>query len=329
MARTQPSSTHPGAAQGTRSRETPVEHYYGLPAVKPSMYGWMVALYIFAGGLAGGVQIIATAVDLTGGPEASAVVTTGRVLALLGAVVGGILLIADLQTKQRFFNMLRIFRATSPMSIGTYVLMAFGLFSTLAVAGEILGMAMLATLCGAVAAVFGLAMVTYTAPLLSATSTPLWAAAPRLLACRFAASSLATGAAALVIAAWVAGYGVEEQQRLAGALSLIAALAVAVDLAAALVGEKQYRDAGLGRALRKPPWGPLHLGGALLAGSAVPLGLYVADFVLSPGAGLLALGASLLVLGGGVVMRAAIMFMGNESAKRPEDYLQYAGGGAR
>ncbi len=323
MARTESTGSDPEAEAGVRPPEAPMENYYGLPAVKPSMYGWMVALYIFAGGLAGGAQIIATIVDLTGVPQGSLVVTTGRVLALLGAAAGGILLIADLQTKQRFYNMLRIFRATSPMSIGTYVLLAFGFFSALAVVGELLGMPLLAAICGALAAIVGLAMVTYTAPLLAATSTPLWAAAPRLLACRFAASALATGAAALVIAAWAA-----EQPRLAGALSLIAALAVGVDFAAALVSEKRYRDLGLGRAPRKPPWGPVHLGGALLAGAAVPLVLYIADVLQSPGAGLPALAASLLVLGGGVAMRAAVMFMGNESAKQPEDYLRYAGGGA-
>ena len=34
----------------------------------------------------------------------------GRVIALAGAVLGGILLIVDLHTKRRFYNMLRIFR---------------------------------------------------------------------------------------------------------------------------------------------------------------------------------------------------------------------------
>lgn len=321
MARTESSSSNPNAGATTDWPEAPTESYYGLPAVKPSMYGWIVALYMFCGGLAGGAQILATIVDLTGVPGGSLVVTTGRVLALLGAVAGGILLIADLQTKQRFFNMLRIFRATSPMSIGTYVLMAFGFFSLLALVGEMFSAPLLTTMSGFVAAIFGLSMVTYTAPLLSATSTPLWAAVPRLLACRFAASALATGAAALMIAAWAAA-----QPSLAGALLLIAALAVAVDLAAGLVSEKRYRDLGLGRAPRKAPWGPVHIGGALVAGAALPLVLYIADVVQSPGAGGLALAASMLVLGGGVAMRAAVMFMGNESAKEPDDYLRYAGG---
>lgn len=324
MASTESTHSISGADAGTTASEAPLESYYGLPAVKPSMYGWLVALYIFCGGLAGGAQIIATAVDLTGVPAGSMAVTTGRVIALLGAIAGGILLIADLQTKQRFYNMLRIFRPTSPMSIGTYVLMGFGFFSLLAVGGEIFSAPLLATLCGAVAAVFGLSMTTYTAALLSATSTPLWAAAPRLLAVRFAASALATGAAALVIAAWAAG-----QPRLAGALSLIAALAAGADIASALLSEKRYADMGLRRPLRKHPWGPIHLGGALVAGTAVPLLLYIADLVHSPGAGLAAVGASLLLIAGGALMRAAVMFMGNESARQPEDYLRYARGGAQ
>ena len=47
------------------------------------------------------------------------------------------------------------------------------------------------------AAMAGAGLSTYTASLLSATSTPLWAAAPRSLAVRFGASSVAAGAASL------------------------------------------------------------------------------------------------------------------------------------
>ena len=107
----------------------PIPTYYERPALKPSLYGWTVALYIFIGGLAGAAQIIATAIDLLGLPGSATLVLVGRCIALAGAIIGGILLIVDLDTKQRFYNMLRIFRATSPMSIGTYVLMSFGFWS--------------------------------------------------------------------------------------------------------------------------------------------------------------------------------------------------------
>src|SRR5919106_5627203 len=35
--------------------------YYGRPAIRPSLYGWIVAAYIYVGGLAAGLQIVVTA----------------------------------------------------------------------------------------------------------------------------------------------------------------------------------------------------------------------------------------------------------------------------
>ena len=129
----------PQRTDGPARSSEPIPTYYGRPALKPSLYGWLVALYIFIGGLAGAAQIIATIIDFLSVPDAAGVVLCGRVVALAGAVIGGFLLIADLHTKQRFFNMLRIFRPTSPMSIGTYVLMSFGLWSLAALVCEFFG----------------------------------------------------------------------------------------------------------------------------------------------------------------------------------------------
>ena len=54
-----------------------------------------------------------------------------------GSVVGAALLIIDLHTPTRFYNMLRIFRPTSPMSIGSYVLTSFGALSALLAAAQL------------------------------------------------------------------------------------------------------------------------------------------------------------------------------------------------
>jgi len=98
-ASTQPASPQfPIPASGAE----PIPTYHGRPAVKPSLYGWTVAFYIFIGGLAGAAQIIATAADLLGA-RGGAVVLAGRVIALAGAVLSGILLIVDLHTKRRFY----------------------------------------------------------------------------------------------------------------------------------------------------------------------------------------------------------------------------------
>jgi hypothetical protein len=175
--------------------------YYGRPAIKASPYGWLVATYIFIGALAAGLQIVVTAAELLGISGSADVSLIGRAIALGGAILGGILLVAELHTKQRFYNMLRIFRPTSPMSIGTYVLIGFGFWSLIAFLGQLFGVAPLGSVCGCLAAATGWWMTSYTAALLSATATPLWAAVPKLLAIRFASSAIATGAAAASLVA--------------------------------------------------------------------------------------------------------------------------------
>src|SRR5699024_1609157 len=127
----------------------------------------------------------------------------GRYHSLLSALVSAPLLIWDLQTPRRVYHVLRSFRVTSPLSFGSYRLSGFGVVSWFTAVGQWtadrrvrLG-GHLAHLAQWPAALMGAGMSCYTGALLSATSNPLWAAAPRLLAARLAASSLAMGAASL------------------------------------------------------------------------------------------------------------------------------------
>src|SRR4051794_6691536 len=113
------------------------ETYYGLPAVKASHYGWLIATYFFVGGLSGAAQILAAIADLKGRGRPSAVARAGRYLALAGSVISPVLLIADLHTPQRWYNMMRIFRPTSAMSIGSWTLTAFGTASGLTAAAQL------------------------------------------------------------------------------------------------------------------------------------------------------------------------------------------------
>ncbi|HYX62875.1 MAG TPA: NrfD/PsrC family molybdoenzyme membrane anchor subunit, partial [Burkholderiales bacterium] len=169
------------------------ESYYGRPAVKPSVYGWKVALYTFLGGLAGAVQMIVSLADLANERRHRDLVKQGRVIAAAnGVLIGPALLIADLHTPQRWYNMLRIFRRTSPMSIGSYVLTAFGAFSAASLTP-------LKSLFQIPAAIAGAGMASYTPALLAATATPLWSAAPRALGAEFSTGAFASGAAALIL----------------------------------------------------------------------------------------------------------------------------------
>src|SRR5690606_23709492 len=128
-------------------------------------------------------------------------------------------------------NMLRIFRRTSPMSFGSYLLMGFAAFTLLSVALQLAtDLALVATpprwvelVVQLPAAAVGLMLVTYTAPLLSATSTPLWAHSPGLLAGSFAGFSMTAGAAALCL--WGLAFGGSQWD---AAFEMVALFAVGV-----------------------------------------------------------------------------------------------------
>jgi formate-dependent nitrite reductase membrane component NrfD len=299
-----------------------VPTYHDRPALKPSLYGWTVALYIFVGGLAGGAQILATAADLLQLRDAGGVILGGRALALAGAIIGAGLLILDLHTKQRFYNMLRIFRPTSPMSIGTYVLIGFGFWSLVALVSQLFGPRWLTLAAGCLGAIAGWLMTSYTASLLAATSTPLWAAAPRLLAVRFAASAIASGAAALCLIGLALG------SPPARALAAVAIATLAVELVAAIAAQIVYGRARVAGPLREAPWGALHLVAVGLLGDALAIALFLLGAALH-GSGVYFLVASLLALAGSFIMRATILLAGNESAQRPRDYFRFAAASPR
>lgn len=254
-------------------------------------------------------------------PGSSVVALLGRGIALAGVILGGILLIADLHTKRRFYNMLRIFRVTSPMSIGTYVLMSFGFWTLAAFLLQLVEVATLATICCILASVSGWGMAAYTAALLSATSTPLWAAMPRLLGVQFASSAVATGAATACLLAILATPVLE----LARAFGNIAALALITQLVAAVASWRTSTRLSIDGPLQARPWRQLAIGGVGVVGIAVPIVLYfMANF--AGGVGVLCFLASLCVLGGGLLMRGVVLLCGNESAKRPMDYFRLARG---
>jgi hypothetical protein len=299
-------------------RADDIPTYYGHSAVKPSLYGWMVAIYIYISGLAAGLQVVVTAAELLSLPGNYWVALIGRAIALALIIVGALLLIADLHTKQRFFNMLRIFRPTSPMSFGTYLLLASGLWGLIAVIGQACGVILLGKVCGSLAAVTGWWLCTYTAALQSATATPLWAGSYKLLAMRYAAGAMSTGAAAACLVA----LGVAPGFSMALAFGNFAALALLVEFIASRGSARILKRIGAYGPLQEPPWGPVNIIGVQLFGLVIAFALFIAANFFATFALLLA--GSILALVGGLLMRAVIMFTGNESAQRPRDYFRFA-----
>ena len=97
--------------------------YYGRPVVKPSPWENDIPAYLFLGGLAAGSSLLGAGADLTGRP---ALRTTGRIGALAGISLSMVALVHDLGKPSRFVNMLRVAKPTSPMSVGTWILTAYG-----------------------------------------------------------------------------------------------------------------------------------------------------------------------------------------------------------
>ena len=304
--------------------------YYGQPSLKASLWGWLVSAYIFVAGLGGASQIIAASADLAGSRALAPIVRRGRYIAFGAVLVGGPLLIIDLHTPRRFYNMLRIFRKTSPMSIGTWVLMSFGSASAALAAVQFAkdrGYApgrrseIAITLLQVAAALAGMPMTTYTGALLSATSTPLWAAAPRRIAAAFGTSAIASGAAALRLGEQPAGAD-DGGRRV---LCRIGFVAGAVELALLLSLRQRFREQGVDGVFRETGWGLAYDLGAVGIGVVAPV-LHDAPSVArrepapKPSPAIV-----FAILAGGFLLRHILLRAGNISAKRPADYFRFAG----
>jgi protein NrfD len=290
--------------------------YYGREQVKAAPFNnWLVGGYIFLAGLSGGAALISTILDLVRGDAGARVVRRGRLLSLLGPMVGSFGLIVDLHTPKRFYNMLRVFKITSPMSIGSWILIAFGGCSVLTSAAEMLGLRGMARAAQVPLAATGAGLGTYTASLLSATSTPLWAAAPCGTAVRFAGSSVAAGAAAMALG--------EGRTRLGRDLDKIALAALTVELAATLAADEAYRRTGVNAAFRTPS-GRIERIGATVLGNAVPIGLFALSLMGRQRSPVLSGLAAALALTGSATMRISFMATGDESARRPEISMRFA-----
>jgi hypothetical protein len=191
--------------------------YYGRPVLKEPVWTWEIPVYFFAGGLAGASAGLAFGASVTGNTRLARSAWTA---AFAGIAVSPPLLISDLGKPSRFFNMLRVFKVTSPMSVGSWLLTAAGGAITLAAAHEVLGVGprRLGRGAGAAAALLGLPVCTYTGALVANTSVPVWHEARHGLPLMFGGSALASAGAMAAVATPVAHARPARRLALAGAL---------------------------------------------------------------------------------------------------------------
>src|SRR3954453_5128382 len=163
------------------------------PMMKPPVWTWEIPLYFWFGGIAAGSSFVALACDLAGDHRSARI---ARGVALGALMPSPPLLIMDLGRPGRFYNMLRIFKPRSPMSMGAWALTAFGGLASAAVGADLIGRDREARVLGGANAVVGGYLGSYTGVLLASTAVPVWARSRLFLGPIFVATATATGAAA-------------------------------------------------------------------------------------------------------------------------------------
>jgi protein NrfD len=304
------------------------ETYYDQPSLKPAHWDWTVSTYIYLAGLGGAAQSLAALAQSVDRRQFAGMIRNARHLGTATAAVGAALLVLDLKTPKRWYNMLRIVRLTSPMSFGSYILSAFGGLSAVTSLSELVGrqglagrlLDRIAGLAQVGAGVTGAGAGTYTASLLSATSTPFWAATPRHLGVLFGTSAIACAAAALSIGERLAGRHATGRR-----LDDIAALATLAHFATSLHWPRRRVRRGLPEDVtRSSPGRTLETGDLLLAG-AVPLAAYTLNRLVTNnrGASLSVVGSAAILLGG-LMLRHGMLYQGHETAKQPRTAFAFA-----
>src|SRR5581483_4925059 len=175
---------HPGRAAAMTVN---VSEYPPRRILKPAPWTWEIPAYFFVGGLAGASATLGLGAELAGMPRLA---RRARLAAAVGAAACPPLLISDLGRPERFLNMLRVLRPTSPMNVGTWGLSAFGASAGAAAASDITGLARgPGRLAGAVAGLLGPPLAVYTAVLTATTAIPAWSRARPVLPFLFASGA--------------------------------------------------------------------------------------------------------------------------------------------
>ena len=199
------------------------QSYYGRPIIKkPTWSAQDIASYLFLGGLAGASSTLAAAAELTGRPQLARGAKLGAAAAIGASLTA---LVHDLGRPSRLLNMLRVFKITSPMSVGSWLLAGYapltGVAAASAVTGRLPGIGRAATLA---AGIVGPAVATYTAPLIADTAVPVWHDAHRELPFVFAASAACAASGWGILTAPVSQAGPARRLAVAAAVAEYAAV---------------------------------------------------------------------------------------------------------
>jgi len=284
----------------------------------PPDWGWLIVLYFFFGGLAGGCYFLAALIDLVGRPEDRPLARLGYYVALPCVIMSGLLLTLDLGRPLRFWHMLiesntfrPMFKYWSPISVGAWALFIFGIFALISFLAALVEdnrlawpagrkfrpPGMLSAVIAMVGGFFGFYVAGYTGVLLAVTNRPIWSDTP-LLGMLFIVSAASISAALMILLAHRSRWTMPAVAALhrvgawVGALEFLVLIAVMISLGPVF---RAWLNA----------WGLLLFFGVILVGMWIPFALYWRKDWLgdrNPTA------AAALVLVGGFILRLVIVF---------------------
>jgi polysulfide reductase chain C len=290
----------------------PAEHF-----ASPPEWQWWILGYFFFGGLAGGSYALGTLLRFAGDARDELAARVAFITSFIALIPCPIFLTIDLGQPFRFWHMLvdtgpdggLVFKPWSPMSLGSWALLLFGLFSFVSFVGALAapGQARAADGPGrvqrsgaglvwnAIGTLLGLFICGYTGVLLAVSNQAVWSDAGWALGGMFLASALA-GATALLLLVGRSRRNVEAGTELRLAVAdryfvLLEALLIAVFLVTVAIAGTVTRVLGV--------WLVLWL--------VVLLGL-VSPFVSSRMRASPPVAAPLLALLGVLALRALVIF---------------------
>jgi formate-dependent nitrite reductase membrane component NrfD len=288
--------------------------YYDRPMLKPSVWSIDIPVYYFVGGTAGAALTLGAALQLVSrrnSHSARQISKSCHLIGVAGSTAGAALLIHDLGRPSRFLYMMRVFRPTSPMNMGVWILggaaptaIATALFlnrrGPLGLIGEV---------CGYVSGLFGAALAGYTGVLVANTAIPVWRDSGKWLPVLFIASSTASAASIVEL------LGTDKRSRIVtrvfGTVGRLAEIAAATKVEAAgctvpRVGEP-FRHGKIA---------------FLWRGASVMTGISLGFSLLAGKSRKRAIAGGVLGALGSMALRFAVHYLGNASARDPRAAFQ-------
>ena len=285
-------------------------------------WGWLIVVYFFLGGIAGGAAFLSGLLDLLGDSLDRRMTRIGYLIALVAIVIGGPLLVIDLTRPERFWHMVwksdtggPMFKYYSAISLGVWIIMAFVIFVVLAViasyAGsrksEVGGTDRLTTddlrpttvwdkIIALGCVLTGSALAGYTGLVLTGTNRPLWGDTA-WITLLFLLSGISAGGAAMILFGWRQGYPgtvrwIEQMESYSSVLELIVLAVIAATIWSVV------------RVVWNGAWGAILLFGVGVLGIVTPIVLYARPRALGTATVPI---AALLVLVGSFLLRAVVI----------------------